>query len=73
MFTQAHVSMDRIEEMMAKQKFASSTTPYNEQFSLYVIYIFLNIVRITSIFAPEKLCTNAETSALCVIFNYIES
>lgn len=39
MFTQAHVSMDRIEEMMAKQKFASSTTPYNEQFSLYVIYI----------------------------------
>lgn len=38
MFTQAHVSMDRIEEMMAKQKFASSTL-YNEQFSLYVIYI----------------------------------
>lgn len=40
MFTQAHISMDRIEEMMAKQKFASSTTLYNEQFSLNDLYIF---------------------------------
>lgn len=40
MFTQAHISMDRIEEMMAKQKFASSTTLYNEQFSLDDLYIF---------------------------------
>lgn len=40
MFTQAHISMDRIQEMMAKQKFASSTTLYNEQFSLDDLYIF---------------------------------
>lgn len=72
MFTQAHISMDRIEEMMAKQKFARLLRFITSSL-VWMICIFLNIVRITSIFAPEKLCTNAETSALCVIFNYIES